>query len=141
MSATIKLQIEGVDSQPLKASDYQKLADSAARKLELPADLQLRFVDEATMQLLNRRSSDQDYATDVLSINYNEHTPTLPHELSAEVVICPAVAAQNASKAGVSLEQELKTLFVHGLVHIAGYDHASPGQKNSFDQIAGGIID
>jgi probable rRNA maturation factor len=45
--------------------------------------------------------------------------------LLGDVVICPEVAAMQASAHGHSLERELCLLLVHGVLHIAGFDHES----------------
>ncbi len=139
--ASTKLTIEGSGMQPLLATDYQLLLSSARHSIELPSSLLLRFVDTTTMAQINHATSSHNYATDVLSINYAEYTPTLAHELAAEIVICPEVAATNAAHAGQSLADELRMLFVHGLVHIAGHDHAQANDKVRFDSIVSGIID
>jgi len=45
--------------------------------------------------------------------------------LLGDVVICPAVAARNAVDHGVTADDELALLVVHGLLHLLGMDHAA----------------
>ena len=40
-----------------------------------------------------------------------------------DIAISPAAAARNARALGRSLDQELRVLILHGLLHLAGYDH------------------
>jgi probable rRNA maturation factor len=46
-----------------------------------------------------------------------------------DIVIAPAVAAQQAQQAGHSVEHEIFILATHGLLHIVGYDHADPDEE------------
>ncbi|HEX8581809.1 MAG TPA: rRNA maturation RNase YbeY, partial [Acidimicrobiales bacterium] len=46
--------------------------------------------------------------------------------LLGDVVICPAVARRNAGEHGVTYEDELALLVVHGVLHVLGQDHAEP---------------
>jgi probable rRNA maturation factor len=43
-----------------------------------------------------------------------------------DLVLCPAVAAEQAKKAGHSRAAEIDLLTVHGILHLLGYDHAEP---------------
>jgi len=61
--------------------------------------------------------------------------------LLGDVVICPEVAAEQAARLGNTMAQELCLLLVHGILHIAGFDHeADDGrmeqmQKKLFDEM------
>jgi probable rRNA maturation factor len=74
------------------------------------------------MRRLNHRFRGRDYATDVLSFAYRgEVVEGLPY--LGEIVIAPDVAAENAGESKVPVERELRTLLVHGVLHLLGYDH------------------
>ncbi len=98
----------------------------------------ISFIDAEEMQNLNNLYRNKDSVTDVLSFNsignlssdlekFEDLTGGL--ELDAEdstlgdIVICPARAKQQALEHGHSLKNELAFLFVHGLLHLLGYDH------------------
>jgi probable rRNA maturation factor len=49
--------------------------------------------------------------------------------LLGDVVLCPAVAAQQAAAAGHPTAQELDLLTTHGILHLLGYDHAEPDEE------------
>jgi probable rRNA maturation factor len=82
------------------------------------------------MQALNARHRGKDYATDVLSFTYPEEQVDGMCFLG-EVVIAPGVAARNACEYGVAVEAELRKLLVHGLLHLAGYDHETDSGEMS----------
>src|SRR4029079_12905587 len=57
-----------------------------------------------------------------------------PAGLLGDIVVCPTVAAAQASKAGHSAHEEMLLLTTHGLLHLLGYDHAEPeDEKEMFD--------
>jgi len=77
------------------------------------------FVGEAKMRELNWRWRGRKGSTDVLSFNYG----SAPTGACGEIYICVKVAERYTLKAGESLQSEILALFVHGLLHLAGYTH------------------
>jgi len=85
------------------------------------AELSVLLVTPAHIRRLNARFAGDDYPTDVLAfpmMEEDEDTMVL-----GDVVMCPQVARTNARKLGHSLDRELETLCVHGILHLLGYDH------------------
>jgi probable rRNA maturation factor len=66
---------------------------------------------------LNSRHRRKDKPTDVLSF------PSASREFAGDIAISAEIAAKNAAQLGHSLQTELKILILHGLLHLAGYDH------------------
>ena len=98
------------------------------------AELSLVLVDVATMERLHVEWMDEPGPTDVLSFPMDELRPGTDDEepeqgLLGDVVLCPAVAEQQAATAGHSTEDELHLLCTHGILHLLGYDHAEPEEK------------
>ena len=73
------------------------------------------------MQKLNRRFRGKNEATDVLSFEL----PSTKAKMAGDVAISAEIAAANATELGHSVETELQILILHGLLHLAGYDHES----------------
>jgi len=70
---------------------------------------------------MNRRYRQKDEPTDILSFS-----PSPNQTRSAgDLAISGEIAAENAAQLGHSTETELKILILHGLLHLAGYDHES----------------
>jgi probable rRNA maturation factor len=61
--------------------------------------------------------------------------------LLGDVVLCPAVAAEQAQAAGHALQDELHLLTVHGLLHLLGYDHAEPAQEREMFRLQNLLLD
>lgn len=81
-------------------------------------EISLSFVDEAEIQSLNNNFRQKDKVTDVLS--FPDESPA---ELLGDLVICVQRAQEQADELGHSLKREIAFLFVHGLLHLLGYDH------------------
>ena len=66
------------------------------------------------MREMNRRFRGKDRPTDVLSF---------PRDEGGDIAICMEIAQENANRYRHPLSQELKILLLHGMLHLAGYDH------------------
>lgn len=87
-------------------------------------ELGLAYVSADEMAGLNRQYMGKEYATDVLSFPLDSDTEGSTGELPVllgDVIICPEVAESQALAGGAAAE--LCFLLIHGLLHIAGYDH------------------
>jgi probable rRNA maturation factor len=54
--------------------------------------------------------------------------------LLGDVVVCPEIASENAAKLGHGLAEEIDTLLVHGTLHLLGYDHQGPEDKERMNR-------
>lgn len=94
--------------------------------------LGLILVNDEYMQMLNFRNLGKDAPTDVLSFRYYEDK-FFPRgekleglqDLVGEIYISAETARRQASEKGHSLEYELQFLFVHGFLHVFGFDHGT----------------
>lgn len=98
------------------------------------ADLCLRLVDEAAMEVLHVQWMDLPGPTDVMSFPMDELRPGREGEepeegVLGDIVLCPSVAAKQAKEAGHATEEELLLLTTHGILHLLGYDHAEPDEE------------
>lgn len=98
------------------------------------AELSVILVDEKTMEDLHVTWMDEPGPTDVLSFPMDEIRPPAPGEpvvegLLGDVVVCPSVAAQQAVQAGHAPIEEVLLLVTHGILHVLGYDHATPEEE------------
>ena len=82
-------------------------------------DVELVFVNDDEMRKINREQRGIDKATDVLSFPYEQ----VSGGLMGSVVISTDTASRVASELGHSIECEIALLFLHGILHILGYDH------------------
>jgi probable rRNA maturation factor len=103
-------------------------------------EVALSLVDDEEIRALNRTYVGEDHATDVLSFSQREHVASAPaaareggapagRGLLGDVVISIDTARRQARAGKRTLAAELLHLAVHGLVHLLGYDHASPAEE------------
>ncbi len=93
------------------------------------AELSVALVDEDEMRRLNERYTGREGATDVLAFPMDEAEAEGESEepeepvLLGDVIICPALASQNAREYGTTPEKEISLLLVHGILHLVGFEH------------------
>jgi probable rRNA maturation factor len=92
----------------------KKVLSSENRKTET---ISLAFVNKEEIKKLNKEFRKKNKPTDVLSFALKEK------KYLGEIVICPEVVKNNAAKYGVSVKNEMLKVFVHGILHLCGYDH------------------
>ena len=82
------------------------------------AEITVRIVGAAEGRKLNREYRHKDYATNVLTFDYAREPV-----VSADLVLCAPVVAQEAKAQGKTLEEHYAHLLVHGTLHAQGYQH------------------
>jgi probable rRNA maturation factor len=94
----------------------------------------LTFVSDEDIRELNRQYRSLDKPTDVLSFSMLEgdelaETPELEDDPIGDIVISLETARRQSDDYGHSLEREIGFLFVHGFLHLLGYDHESEADE------------
>jgi probable rRNA maturation factor len=74
------------------------------------------------MRRLNSRFRNKNKATDILSFPAQSHVRGKA-QLAGEIAISADIAVQNAARLGHSAALEIKVLVLHGILHLAGFDH------------------
>lgn len=120
---------------PVDADDLVALARHVLREQRVPEDMELALllVDETTIAGLNAQHMGKEGPTDVLAFPIDapgEAAPDAPAILG-DVVLCPAVAHQQASSFGRTPDDEVRLLTVHGILHLLGMDHADPEEERA----------
>jgi len=135
--------IEVVNRQRLLAIDRDELARLASGAiLEIPmspdirrsAGVSIAIVRSKQMRRLNRLYRNKDMDTDVLSSPAGPGRGPTPDFYLGDVVICADTALRQSSEAGLSIDREIAELVIHGILHLAGYDHeVDNGEMNRLE--------
>jgi len=97
----------------------ERFLASARRVVRVSGDVNVLITGNAEMRRLNREFRGKDKATDVLSF------PSSSNGSGGELAIAASIAMSNARRLGHSARKEVEILMLHGLLHLAGYDHES----------------
>ncbi|ULO01011.1 rRNA maturation RNase [Campylobacter sp. RM5004] len=94
----------------------EKLANRLSSK-----DIELVLTNNDEMQEINNNTRNIDKTTDVLSFPHDN--TFLDTNFLGSLVINMQLAQEKANELGHSLEDEVSLLFIHGMLHLLGYDH------------------
>lgn len=108
------LLIENEAQISLHVNLLERICDEQTQK-----EVELLLVDAFSMHELNREHRGVDKTTDVLSFPIED----FPHAPLGSIVINYELACQKAQELGHTSEEEITLLFIHGLLHLLGYDH------------------
>jgi probable rRNA maturation factor len=104
----------------LKEASLERFLSRARRSARLNGNVNVLVTSSRELRGLNRRFRGKDKPTDVLSF---PPMPGLVDGLAGDIAISAEIAAQNARLLGHSTADEIKILVLHGVLHLAGYDH------------------
>jgi probable rRNA maturation factor len=107
---------------PGLAAWLQGVAPARARGV-----VSLALVSDRVVRRLNRQYAGNDTPTDVLSFPAGGPRGGAP--FLGDIVVATGVARRQARDAGHSVGDEVKTLALHGLLHLLGYDHHADGGR------------
>ena len=120
---------------PLIVEPLTRFCERVQRELGFPEEsVTVCFVSDPAMARMNRKFRDKQGATDVLSFparRTRAHRARSMRRLRAtgadhyvgDIVISPETARRNAQRRSRGLASELRALILHGMIHLAGYDH------------------
>jgi probable rRNA maturation factor len=126
-----------------------------ALRIDPLAEVSVLLVDADTMAALHEQWMDLPGPTDVMAFPMDtadgpaeRHDPSAPpgtddepgEALLGDVLLCPAVAADQATSAGHSAEAELHLLCTHGILHLLGYDHAEPDDEREMFELQARLL-
>ena len=77
------------------------------------------FISPASSAKVHLEFFDDPAATDIMTFEHGE------------LLICPAIAAKQRKDSGLSLQDELLTYVIHGLLHLCGWNDLTPADYNA----------
>ena len=119
---------EGVDF-PLTEDELVRICDTvlADEGVTRPCYVSVSVVDDDEMRAINLEWRGRDAVTDVISLECERpDDPDLAEDEPCElgdIVLAPAFIERQAEGFGTTSADECRLLFVHGLLHLLGYDH------------------
>ena len=145
----LELEVE-VEARWPTPPDWEALTERAATSLAHVApelanprlSASVLFADDAEVHALNAQWRGKDKSTNVLSFPMLEReellalAPDGPPELLGDIALALETCTREAADKGLSLEHHAAHLIVHGLLHLAGYDHeTSPEDARAMESL------
>jgi len=88
-----------------------------------PGSVTIELISDEAMARLNETFRKKQGPTDVLSFPANGSRPARGAAYIGDIAISPETARRNARRFSRSLPAELRILILHGMIHLAGFDH------------------
>ena len=139
--------------------EFAEIANAASEYFALSgsAEVELIYCDEEEIRELNERTRGVDKSTDVLSfpslsLAYGRYKPFtaefFPFDLNPDsgcvtlgsIAVCGEVAAKQAAEYGHGEKRERGYLFLHGLLHLLGFDHVEEDEKKAMREAEENIL-
>jgi probable rRNA maturation factor len=108
---------------PVKA--LEDFFERVRKELRFPQNaVTIQFISDAAMARLNQSFRHKRGTTDVLSFPVNDGGgPHRPSPYIGDIAISPQTARRNARRFSRTLPAEMRILILHGMLHLAGFDH------------------
>ena len=128
---------------------YSELMDVTLKKLDIKCDpiVSVSIVDNRYIHKINKKYRQIDRPTDVISFAFLDSENTYDKILFSpgpvvlgDIYISLDKAKEQAEEYGHSLHRELSFLFVHGLLHLLGYDHMTKEDEEVMFQLQEEIL-
>lgn len=124
----LTLSLQFADASHRAQLPRHKVARWIRAALEAPAQITVRIVDADEGRALNRDYRRKDYATNVLTFDY-EAEPVVV----ADLILCAPVVEQEAREQRRPLEAHYAHLLVHGALHAQGWDHEDEAEARQME--------
>jgi len=130
MAPELRLSLQQPDGRHRAVLARHRVARWIRAALETPAQLTVRIVDEDEGRALNRDYRGRDYATNVLTFDYQRGPVVM-----ADLVLCAPVVAREAHEQHKPLEAHYAHLVVHGALHAQGWDHEQAAEARRMEAL------
>ena len=128
MKPFLQLSLQFADASHRAQLQRHRVARWVRAALAHPGEITVRIVGADEGCTLNREYRQKDYATNVLTFDY-QHEPVV----IADLVLCAPVIAQEAKDQGITLEAHYAHLLVHGTLHAQGFDHEDEADATAME--------
>jgi probable rRNA maturation factor len=134
-AAELTLSLQFADKSHREHLPRAQVAKWLRAALDGPAQITVRIVSADEGQQLNRNYRQKDYATNVLTFDY-ERAPVVV----ADLVLCAPVVVAEALAQGITLQAHYAHLLVHGALHARGFDHITKAQAKVMEVMESAVL-
>ena len=121
---------------PVALQPLQHFYERVRQELDFPLEgVTVQLVSDGAMARLNQTFRKKRGSTDVLSFPAKQPRAKQRAEYVGDIAISPETARRNARRFSRSLPAEMRILILHGMIHLAGFDHETDhGQMDRLER-------
>ncbi|MHB8217401.1 MAG: rRNA maturation RNase YbeY [Candidatus Sulfotelmatobacter sp.] len=119
----------------LSSSTLQRFVLRARKAVRLRDTVNVLVTSSHELRSLNRQFRGADKATDVLSFPSPLAGQREPRRIAGDVAISVDIARENSKRLGHSVADEVKILALHGILHLAGFDHENDNGEMAREEL------
>ncbi|AWB33690.1 rRNA maturation RNase YbeY [Orrella marina] len=145
LSLSVQYAVDAPDLPRWRLRGWVKRAIAGARThLENQLDIEqvvltIRLIDEVEARELNRTFRGRDYATNVLTFNFDP-APGTETIFQADIAICEAVLRQEATQQHKPVLDHAAHLCIHATLHALGFEHETDDQAQEMESLETEIL-
>ena len=139
----VQFEINQQAGKAITRKMVQTWLDKIVKTLKIKSNFEISFgvVGDTAIRQMNKSYRGKDKVTDVLSFpEKNSLGRYSAQGYLGEIIICYPQTVRRAKKAGHTVAQELELLFVHGFMHLLGYDHETVAQAKKMEKLEERIL-
>ena len=131
----LTLSLQFADARHRSVLPRHKVQRWLRAALQLPGEFTVRIVGDDEGQALNRDDRGKDYATNVLTFDY-EHEPVVV----ADLVLAAGVVEREAAELGLPVADHYAHLLIHGALHAQGHDHEDDDEAAEMEALESAVL-
>ncbi|MCK5412976.1 MAG: rRNA maturation RNase YbeY [Candidatus Pacebacteria bacterium] len=144
------LQIKNFTKQKINKKYLDRIAEETLKvvKIKKPVEISLVIAGEKRIKSLNKKHRGIDRVTDVLSFGNENSGDDIkfvipPNDILqfGEIFICYPKIEKQAKEKKHSVKKEFSILLIHGILHLAGYDHKGSYENSEMKDIELKVLD
>ena len=133
--ADLSLSLQFADAHLRAVLPRHKVQRWLCAALDAPAEITVRLVGDDEGRALNRDFRGKDYATNVLTFDY-ETAPVVV----ADLVLATGVVQREAAELGLPVADHVAHLLVHGALHAQGHEHEDDDKATAMEALESAIL-
>ena len=100
--------------------------------------IELVYVDENEIVRINREFLGKEYVIDIITFPFHDPAST---EIEGTLFCCAPRIVEQSRELGTESRQEFYRIFIHGMLHLCGFDDATPGEKEKMSELENDFLD
>jgi rRNA maturation RNase YbeY len=106
------------------------ICETVEKEKRVCGDISFVFETDEAVYLVNTEYLQHDWYTDVISFDYNEGK-----RVNGDIIISVDRVRENAARFGVTPEEEMRRVIIHGVLHLIGYEDGSEEERKNMTRL------